>query len=117
MAASNRGPRPPKHLEGDGRAFWVRIVRCYELLEHDFALLQGACEALQRAQEAREQIEEDGAYHLDRFDQPKAHPALQVERQSREQAEKLIRALCLDGDEPAPGAPRPLARVPSARGR
>lgn len=115
--ASNRGPRPPKHLRGEAAAFWRRISREYDLLAHDFALLQGACEALQRAQEAREQVEQDGAYHEDRFGQPRAHPALQVERQSREQAEKFIRALCLDGDEPTSGAPRPLARIPSAGGR
>jgi len=64
-----------------------------------------AAEAWDRSQEARETAEREGAYYEDRFGQPKAHPAVAVERDSRIAFARLMRELDLDG-APAPD-PRP----------
>ena len=60
------------------------------------ALLRAACEAFQRAQEARKLIDRDGAVIIDRFGQPKPHPAVNIERDSRAQLIATLRALKLE---------------------
>jgi phage terminase small subunit len=67
-----------------------------------------ACEAHDRATEATETIEAEGAYYQDRFGCPKAHPAVAVERDARVLFARLVRELDLDGDV-APD-PRPTRR-------
>jgi len=96
-------PSAPAHLSRDARAFWRAVLRDYDLDAGGLRLLQGACEALDRTAEARAAIDQDGAYLPDRFGQIKAHPGLSVERESRAQFERHLRALGLDGaDEYVP---------------
>ncbi len=77
----------------------------YDLERHHVNLLTLLCEALDRGEQARQAIAQDGAYVADRFAQLKAHPAVAVERDARIAAARLTRELDLDG-EPAPD-PRP----------
>ena len=105
-----KAPSPPKHLKAAGRAFWKKIAEQYELLDHDFARLEGACIALDRASEAREAIAKDGAVVTDRFKQQKEHPAIRIETSSWNTFRLLVRELGLDDELPAdsrpPTAPR-----------
>jgi hypothetical protein len=59
-----------------------------------------------RAEGAREAIELEGAYYSDFRGQPKPHPALREERESRLTASRLLRELRL-GDHKASEVPEP----------
>jgi P27 family predicted phage terminase small subunit len=96
----------PAHLRKPSRAWWRRVATDYALEEYHERLLTLGCEAYDRATEAREALERDGAFFHDRFGVPKAHPAVAVERDSRLAFARVLRELRLD-DEPAPDPPPP----------
>ncbi|MDP8958285.1 MAG: hypothetical protein M3N51_03585, partial [Actinomycetota bacterium] len=77
---SERPAAPPGHLSESSKRFWRATVRQYELERHHLHLLAGALEAWDRAQEARKLLDEEGIVVQDRFGQPKAHPAVRIER-------------------------------------
>jgi len=92
----------PKHLKAEARRMWERLRNDYHIDDAaGLALLQAACEAYERAQEARIAIDKEGAVLADRFGQRKAHPATTIEQASRGQMIAAIRALRLapGGDE------------------
>jgi len=98
--------RAPAHLRPATRKWWRKTAEDFALEEHHLRLLTLAGEAWDRATEAREAIAAAGGpYILDRFKQPRAHPAVAVERDSRLAFARLVRELCLDDFEPP--APRP----------
>jgi hypothetical protein len=74
-----------------------------DLEAHELPLLQAFCESVDRAEGAREAIELEGAYYSDFRGQPKPHPALREERESRPAASRLLRELRL-ADHKAPEA-------------
>ena len=98
---SSQTTKAPSHLRAETQAWFRAVVDAYELEPHHVRLLTLAGEAWDRAHEARETLEREGAYFHDRFGCPKAHPAVQVERDSRIGFARLLRELDLDG-EPAP---------------
>ena len=90
----------PRHLKAEARSMWERLLADYQLEDAAAqALLRAACEAFQRAQEARRILDRDGAIVKDRFGQLKAHPAAAVERDSRTAMIAALRALRLEGGE------------------
>jgi len=103
----------PRHLSKSSRAAFRRVVDDYGLTDEPHALevLRLALEAVDRAEEARTTIAAQGAYYTDRHGQPKAHPALAVERDSSIRAARMFRELSLDADD-VPGE----ARVPRVGG-
>jgi phage terminase small subunit len=107
------GVRAPKHLRLETKAFWISTVKDYELEPHHIKLLTGACEAWDRASEAREAINKASAYFTNRHGEIKPHPGLSVERDSRSLFARLIRELNLTADDPTEG----YTRVPRLRGR
>lgn len=88
--------KAPKHLSKSSRDFFNNVSKNFELEDHHIKILMLACECLDRIKEARLQIEKDGAYHTDRFGQPKSHPALQIEKDNKIIFDRLIRELNLD---------------------
>ena len=90
----------PKHLRDETRAWWRSVVETYDLEAHHLCLLLLCCEAWDRGQEAREQLKRDGTYYSDRFGQPRAHPAVNVERDARISFARLLRELDLDVEPP-----------------
>src|SRR5215213_1269438 len=93
------GKRCPKHLSPRSGDIWRRIVGEFSLEPDEFALLQSALEALDRADEARKTIELEGPYFRDFRNQPKPHPALQQERDGRRDYAHLIGRLPFEKDE------------------
>jgi len=96
----------PAHLERETRDFWLAINREWALEEHHVKILTAACEAWDRAQQARRALEEKGLTYMDRFGQPKARPEAAIERRNRTEFARLIRELGLDHVEP-PGSRPP----------
>jgi P27 family predicted phage terminase small subunit len=101
-------PQAPKHLRPKTRKWWRGIAREYQLESHHLKLLTLLAESWDRIQQAREQVEVDGAYIKNRFGDMKAHPALALERQERVVFARLLRELDLDS-EPPPEPPRPAS--------
>ena len=101
-------PDAPAHLRPETRRWWAQIASEWQLETHHLQLLTLAAEALDRAREAREAIERDGAYFPSADGPPKKHPALSIERDAMITHARLMRELNLD-DEPAPDVrpPRP----------
>lgn len=103
--------RAPSHLSPATRRWWVKTAEQWQLEEHHLKLLTLAGEAYDRGREARAVVEREGSYFVDRFKQPRAHPALAVERDSRLSFARLLRELDLDVDPPAaPSRPAQLRR-------
>ena len=88
--------KAPDHLGEDGARLWAAVTKGWELEEHDLARLRLACEQLDRASEARHRVLEDGLIVRDRFQQPKPHPAVDIERHATALAIRAIRELGLD---------------------
>ena len=87
---------PPKHLSAEARKLWGELRNDYGIDDSaGLALLRAACEAHDRAQQARKMIDADGMVSTDRFGQRKPHPAVQIERDARTQLMAALRALKL----------------------
>jgi hypothetical protein len=106
-------PKTPAGLCPLAAALWKQTLLDFDLEQHHVVLLEQACRALTAAEAARAAVERDGAFPLDRFKQPKAHPGLLEERNSRALFARLMRELGLD----VQGATEPgrLPRLPGAR--
>ncbi len=99
--------RAPKHLRNETKAFWLSVLRDYQLEAHHVKLLTSACESWDRATEARETISTEGAFFRNRHGEIKPHPGLAVERDNRGLFARLIRELSLTADNPTESYSRP----------
>ena len=96
-----RKPKAPSGLGPEARRLWRRVAEEFELDGHHCDVLEAAARALDRAEAARRQIEAEGMTVEDRFKQAKAHPLLQVERDSRALMLRALKDLGLDVEAPA----------------
>jgi P27 family predicted phage terminase small subunit len=94
-------PQPPSHLSPSAAKWWSSAVEAYELHEHHLRLLQLACEAWDRSQEARALLDEEGLTVRTETGGRKAHPAVAIERDARLAVARFIRELDLDVEPPA----------------
>ena len=85
--------RPPRHLRAAGRALWRAVVAEFELNSAELAVLARACEAADRADDARGIVDAEGLVAVGRYGQPVLHPAVDVERQSRALIGQLLRSI------------------------
>ena len=92
----NKVPPAPAHLGKQSKLFWRHVVRNFSLEKHHLLILQSACETWDRILSARAEIEAQGEFFIDRFDQPREHPGLKVERDNRILFARLIRELNFD---------------------
>lgn len=83
----------PKHLSPTSRAWWSEVLRTFDLESHELPILVAACEAMDRAAQAREIIDRDGVTVKDRFGQAKPNPACGVERDAQGTYSRLVRQL------------------------
>lgn len=103
--------KPPAHLKPLTRQWFEGVIADFELESHHVRLLQAACESWDRMQAARETLETEGSFYRNQNDEPRAHPALAVERDSRIAFARMIRELGLDG------SPDPDPRPPGIKNR
>lgn len=111
VAPRRTDPKAPAHLSARGKQLWRTLTEAYVFGAHELELLRVGLEALDRCEEARRLIAEEGSVFRDRFGQPKQHPATRVEAESRLQYVKCMRELALDPEAV------PESRPPSMRGR
>ena len=96
-------PRPPANLSSEAKAWFKKLVDEFPIDDAaGLMLLQQTCESLDRLREAQGILHREGVVILDRFKQPRQHPATLVERDARNQLVKCIRMLDLDIEVPAP---------------
>jgi P27 family predicted phage terminase small subunit len=113
MAKTKANSVAPKSLRKESAAFFDSVMKEYFLADHQVILLHKACESLDRIEEAREIIKRDGLTFKDRWNTPKASPAVAIERDNKISVARLFRELGLDlaGD----GKTSPAA-LPANRG-
>jgi phage terminase small subunit len=94
-------PKPPKILGSEGRKLWRGVLKEYEISEcHDLKRLAEAAHCCDRIDEARKEIDIQGPYFVDRFGQPKPHPAFAVEKDNKILLCRILRELNLDTPPP-----------------
>jgi P27 family predicted phage terminase small subunit len=106
---------PPSHLSKHSRALWRTITTNFTLEATETELLRLGLEALDRCEQARVLLAEDGIVTRGRYGQPVAHPALAVERDSRLAAARLFKQLALP--EALSESISPLALKPRRQAR
>jgi phage terminase small subunit len=102
-------PKTPTGLRTESAKFWRDTVKIFEFEQHHLKLLEAACRCWDRILEDREILEKEGKYFLDRYKQPKPHPALDDEKRQKNLFMRLIRELCLDAVVPDESRPPRLA--------
>lgn len=105
-----RKPKPPAHLSADTGAWWVQVHLDYQLEPHHTRLLTLACEAFDRAAQARDLVAAEGLVVATSDEGRKPHPAVNIERDARLAFARLVRELDLDVDGPAQEARPPALR-------
>jgi P27 family predicted phage terminase small subunit len=101
--------KPPSHLQPQTKLWWTEITSTFDLESHHLKLLQLACEAWERCQEARKQLADEGVT-VAGIHGVRAHPAAAIERDCALRFAALIKQLGLDEvGEPEPRMGRPPA--------
>lgn len=84
------GETHPAGLAEAGRGLWSSVSSGRDLNDSQREILFLACKQCDRAAEARLVLTKDSVIGKDRFDQAKAHPAVQVERMASMSCAKLV---------------------------
>ena len=91
----------PKHLSTDARSLWNKICKEYvDLDEFAFLVLRTALESWDRLQAARKILDLEGFFYESTSGLKKEHPAVKVEKQSRDGFLASLRLLGLNLAEP-----------------
>jgi P27 family predicted phage terminase small subunit len=99
-------PRPPLHLGPAGKRLWRKVQAEFVLSEWQFAILESACVAADRQEEARQLIAAEGLVQDTGKLGLKPHPAVAIEQQARTGMLRALRELALQPEDVAE-APRP----------
>jgi P27 family predicted phage terminase small subunit len=110
-------PQPPAHLSQSAAQWWQAVVERYELQEHHLRLLQLCCEAWDRGQTAREQLDREGLTTVGAEGNIRSHPCIAIERDARLAVARLVRELDLDCSPPVPERVAPPAIYSNRGGR
>src|ERR1700733_13092610 len=101
MTPKTEAKKAPKHLRAATRKWWEAVANGFEPLDHHFHVLTLAAESWDRHLEARETLAKSGTTYINRFGEPKAHPAVEIEATNRLHFARMLRELCLDVEEPS----------------
>jgi phage terminase small subunit len=89
-------PRPPAGYTPEARKLWQDVLDGWSIDAAALVLLDAACTALMRVRQAQAILTRDGIVSSDRFGQAKTHPAILVERDSKQTLLQSLKALNLD---------------------
>ena len=101
---------PPGHLSAEAADFWRAVAGEWDLEPHHLAILERACEALDRLRQAQAAIAADGLTVNGRQG-PRLHPAVAVETGARSAFLAHVKALGLDVELPGGQARTANARA------
>jgi P27 family predicted phage terminase small subunit len=108
MKLEKSHPAPPKHLSPAARRLWRSLTAEFVIADAaGLAILTAGLESFDRAAAAKALLDKDGPVFRDRYDQPRAHPAAAVERDSRAAWMSSLKQLNLDCIPARPGPGRP----------
>src|SRR6187200_575069 len=93
---ADRSPTPPKHLTAEAKRWWTTVNESYDLAPHELLLLRAACESWDRMQEARQTVAREGSTFRDHNGNPRPHPAVNIERDSKIGFSRVLRELNLE---------------------
>jgi P27 family predicted phage terminase small subunit len=94
-------PLPPERLSQSAADLWRSTIDRFELEPHHLRLLELLCRAWDRAEEARQRLDEEGLTVATRDGGMRAHPLCSVERDARLAVCRILRELDLDLEMPA----------------
>jgi Phage terminase, small subunit len=72
------------------KTFWRAAFERRRIQPYKVEILLKACEAHDRAEQARRILKREGVTYQDRFGQPRSRPEVALERDSRSQFAKLL---------------------------
>lgn len=90
----------PKNLKESTKSWIKKINHDYFLESHHQKLLILAGQAWDEAQASRKVIDKDGPVYLDRFQQPKKRPEVEIEADARIAFCRIMRELSLSEEPP-----------------
>ena len=108
-----------KHLSAEAKKLFNSIVEEWDLTPAQLKGLRVSLEALDRAQQCRKRIDQDGLTIPDRFGTPHVHPVLAIERDSRAAFMAGMKQLGLHDDDTEakkPGRPTSYERHVAGKG-
>ncbi len=88
--------KPPKGLSSRSRKLFEAIAADFDLDAAGVAVLTEACRSLDRADQARAIVDEEGVTVHDRWGQVKPHPGVSIERDARAAAVRALDVLGLE---------------------
>lgn len=103
--------KPPKNLSREAKNLWRKIQDEYAISdEAGLLILATGLEAFDRMRQAQDILKAEGMTTLDRFQQPRPHPAATIERDSRAAMLAALKQLNLDLEPLRDGRGRPPGR-------
>lgn len=91
----------PGHLSPDSAGWFRTLMKTYAFEAHQVRLLQVACEAWDRKEQARLELASDGLTVVDGAGMKRAHPCVVIERDARVAFLRAVRELSLSDDDVA----------------
>jgi P27 family predicted phage terminase small subunit len=86
----------PDHLQPATAAWWLKTAEFFELEPSQCRVLTCAASAWDRMEAARQILSAEGLVIKDKLGTPKQHPAVAIERDSRQAFLRCLRDLNLD---------------------
>lgn len=101
--SKDRLPAPPSHLSADAKRLFRDVVKRYDLDAEELVSLRLACTAWDTAEKARRTLDREGQTITNRFDEPRAHPALAVQKEAMASWVRLMQLLGIPADDEPQG--------------
>jgi hypothetical protein len=99
MVARAKTPSAAQSSSKKMKAFWISVFERKDLEPYEAMIFLKACEAHDRADQARRILKREGLTYQDRFQQPRARPEVSIECRGRATFAKLLGQINLYGPE------------------
>ncbi len=99
MSPKSKIPTTPKHLGKRGRSWWEYMAKEHAMVPSEFETLTLAAECLDRCDEARRTLDNEGMTVSTEAGSLKSHPALAVEARMKLVFVRLLASLKIKPDQ------------------